>query len=64
MAVKIAVTKETRAFEPRVAVTPESVKKLTALGAALVIESGAGMAAAISDADYEAAGAALSLIHI
>lgn len=60
MAVKIAVTKETRAFEPRVAATPESVKKLAALGASLVIETGAGLSAAISDADYEAAGAAIA----
>lgn len=60
MAVKIAVTKETRPFEPRVAVTPESVKKLMALGASVVIETGAGLLASVSDADYQASGATIA----
>ena len=37
MAFTIAITKETRAVETRVAATPESVKKLIALGAAVVV---------------------------
>ena len=56
---KIAVPKETRAHETRVAASPESVKRLVALGAELVVESGAGAAAAIADGDYEAAGASI-----
>ena len=54
---KIAVLKETADGERRVAATPESVKKLTALGAAMAVEAGAGLTASISDAEYEAAGA-------
>src|SRR5690606_15076842 len=44
----------------RVAVTPETVNKLIALGASVVIERGAGELARIPDADYEAAGASLA----
>ena len=54
---KIAVIKETRPDEARVAATPETVKKLTALGGEVVIESGAGLNASISDDQYEEAGA-------
>jgi H+-translocating NAD(P) transhydrogenase subunit alpha len=57
--VKIAVLKEAAECEKRVAATPESVKKFTALGATLAIEAGAGEGASISDADYEAAGASV-----
>ncbi|WP_374575410.1 Re/Si-specific NAD(P)(+) transhydrogenase subunit alpha [Phenylobacterium sp.] len=53
----IAVTKESRAGETRVAATPESVKKLAGAGFSVVIEAGAGVAAAYPDADYAAAGA-------
>ena len=56
----IAVTKERRAGETRVAATPETVKKLTAQGFSVTIESGAGAAASVSDADYEASGATLA----
>ncbi|HWU81724.1 MAG TPA: Re/Si-specific NAD(P)(+) transhydrogenase subunit alpha [Caulobacter sp.] len=55
----IAVTKETRANETRVAATPETVKKLGAAGFSVVIQAGAGTAASYPDADYEAAGAKL-----
>jgi NAD(P) transhydrogenase subunit alpha len=54
---KIAVLKETADGERRVAATPETVKKFISLGAELRVETGAGAAASISDADYEAAGA-------
>ena len=57
MGARIAVTKETAAGETRVAATPDSVKRLVTLGAAVVVESGAGLAAAVPDADYAAAGA-------
>jgi NAD(P) transhydrogenase subunit alpha len=54
---KIAVLKETAAGETRCAAVPESVKKFVALGAEVAVEHGAGEAASISDADFEAAGA-------
>jgi NAD(P) transhydrogenase subunit alpha len=53
----IAVTRERRAGETRVALTPDAVKKLVGGGAAVAVESGAGAAASFSDADYAAAGA-------
>lgn len=56
---RIAVLKEQVPGESRVAATPETVKKLIALGAHVAVESGAGAAAAIADADYAAAGAML-----
>ncbi len=57
--VKIAVLKEAAPGESRVAATPETVKKLIALGATIAIEAGAGLRAAVSDADYSAAGASV-----
>ncbi len=56
-ATRFAVLKERAAGETRVSATPETVKKLIALGATVAVESGAGLAASISDADYAAAGA-------
>jgi NAD(P) transhydrogenase subunit alpha len=56
----IAVTKERRAGETRVAAVPETVKKLIAQGFSVAIETGAGMAASYPDADYEAAGATIA----
>lgn len=56
-ATRFAVLKERAAGETRVSATPETVRKLIALGAAVAVESGAGLAASISDADYAAAGA-------
>ena len=53
----LAVTKERRASETRVAVTPDAAKKLIALGLEVVVEAGAGLAAAATDAEYETAGA-------
>ena len=57
---RIGVPLETRANETRVAATPETVKKLMALGASVAVESGAGFGAKISDADYAAAGATVA----
>ncbi len=57
---RLAVLKERRAFETRVSATPETVKKLVGLGLTVVIESGAGQGASISDADYQAAGAEIA----
>ena len=56
---KIAVLKERRFNETRVAATPETVKKLIGLKHAVAVESGAGVAAGIRDEDYSAAGAAV-----
>ena len=57
---KIAVPAETDETEPRVAATPDTVRKMRALGAEVVIETGAGAHAGVPDADYEAAGAAIA----
>ena len=57
---RIAVLKETAAGESRVAASPETVKKFIALGASVAVEAGAGLNAAIADADYTAAGAEVS----
>ena len=57
---KIAVPKERRAREARVAASPETVKKLVALGAAVTVEAGAGAAASMLDAAYQAAGATIA----
>ena len=54
--VTIAVTSES-ADEPRVAVSPDTVKKFTGLGAKVRIESGAGLRSRYSDQAYLAAGA-------
>ncbi|MDB5419006.1 MAG: hypothetical protein JWP50_2425 [Phenylobacterium sp.] len=56
----IAVTKERRAGETRVAAVPETVKKLIAAGFSVTVEAGAGTAAAYPDADYKAAGATIA----
>ena len=57
---RIAVLKELAAGETRVAATPETVKKFIGLGAEVAVESGAGVAASVADADYSAAGASVA----
>jgi len=57
---KVAVAAETEAGEPRVAATPETVKKMTALGAEVAVEPGAGSKSGIPDADFSAAGASVT----
>jgi NAD(P) transhydrogenase subunit alpha len=54
---RIAVLAETEKLEPRVAATPETVKKFIGLGAEVAVQAGAGIGSGISDADYAAAGA-------
>ena len=56
---QLVIPRETQPGENRVSATPETVKMLVRLGAEVVIESGAGTGAGISDADYEAAGASI-----
>jgi NAD(P) transhydrogenase subunit alpha len=57
---RLAVPKETRPGETRVAATPESVKKLKSLGLDVVVQVGAGAGARFADADYAAAGATVA----
>ncbi len=56
----LAVIKERRAGEARVAATPETVKKLKGLGLSVTVETGAGELAFFADAEYLAAGATLA----
>jgi NAD(P) transhydrogenase subunit alpha len=57
---KVAVVAESDAGEPRVAATPETVKKMIGLGAEVAVEPGAGIKSGILDADYSAAGATVA----
>jgi proton-translocating NAD(P)+ transhydrogenase subunit alpha len=57
---KLAVPKEHRPGETRVAASPDTVKKLKDLGFSVTIEKGAGDAAAVPDAAYKAAGATIA----
>ena len=56
---RIAVAREIDP-EPRVAATPDTVKKLAALGVEVVVEQGAGLKSGVLDTDYSAAGATVS----
>ena len=56
----IGVPRETAAGETRVAVTPETAKKLKAQGHTVRVQSGAGVAASVTDEAYEAAGAEIA----
>jgi NAD(P) transhydrogenase subunit alpha len=56
---RVVIPRETHPGENRASVTPETVKKLVRLGAELVIESGTGLGAGISDQDYIDAGASI-----
>jgi NAD(P) transhydrogenase subunit alpha len=57
---RVAIIKERRTDERRVAGSPDSVKQMIALGLEPVVESGAGVAAGFADAAYSAAGAAIA----
>jgi NAD(P) transhydrogenase subunit alpha len=57
---KIGIAKETAPFERRVALVPETVKKLVARKIECVVEAGAGAGAFVADADYRAAGASVA----
>lgn len=56
----VAVPKEIRLGEKRVALVPDVISKFTKLGYEVVIESGAGIHAQATDKDYEAAGARIA----
>jgi NAD(P) transhydrogenase subunit alpha len=57
---KVAIAAEIDPAEPRVAATPDTVKKLKGLGAEVVVETGAGVKSGILDSDYQAAGATVA----
>ena len=57
---KVAVIAESDADEPRVAATPETIKKMVALGATVAVQAGAGIKSGVLDADYAAAGASVT----
>jgi NAD(P) transhydrogenase subunit alpha len=57
---RIGIAREVDPAERRVAATPETIKKLSAFGADLAVEPGAGLKSGIGDGDYTAAGAVVS----
>jgi NAD(P) transhydrogenase subunit alpha len=57
---KIAVAKEIDPSEPRVAASPDTVKKFKAIGAEVAIEPGAGIKSGLPDSEFTAAGATVS----
>jgi H+-translocating NAD(P) transhydrogenase subunit alpha len=57
---KVAVVKERRAHERRVAISPDTVKRMLGMGLEVVVETGAGDAARFSDPAFAAAGAAIA----
>ena len=57
---KVAVAAEVDANEPRVAATPETIKKIIGLGAEVAVEPSAGLKSGILDADYSAVGATVT----
>ena len=57
---RVAVPKEIKAGEKRVALVPDVINKLTRLGLDVVIEAGAGTHSQATDADFAAAGATVN----
>jgi len=57
---KIAIVAEIDPAEPRVAATPDTVKKMKALGADVAVEPGAGLKSGYLDTDYTAVGARIA----
>ena len=57
---KIGIPRETAPGERRVAIIPETVKKLAAKKIESVVETGAGLASSFSDAEYQQAGALIA----
>lgn len=60
MTVQLTVLKEEQASETRVAASPETVKKLKALGVSVTVEAGAGAKSGFEDNDFKQAGAAVT----
>ncbi len=57
---KLAIPKERREHERRVAATPDTVKKLISLGFDVHMETSAGLMSSIPDSEYAAAGATIA----
>jgi proton-translocating NAD(P)+ transhydrogenase subunit alpha len=57
---KIAVARESDPSEPRVAASPDTVKKLKALGFDVAVEPGAGVKSGLPDSEFSTAGASIS----
>ena len=57
---KVAIVKERRAFERRVAASPDTVKRMVGMGIEVVVESGAGEEACFIDAAFATAGASIA----
>ena len=55
----VFIPRETVGDESRVAASPDTVKRMAALGLDVIVESGAGKSSRIMDAEYQAAGAAI-----
>jgi NAD(P) transhydrogenase subunit alpha len=60
MTVQLTVLKEEQASETRVAASPETVKKLKAMGVSVTVEAGAGAKSGFDDNDFKQAGAAVT----
>src|SRR5437588_3411387 len=58
---KIAVAREIDPSEPRVAASPDTVKKFKALGVDVAVEPGAGIKSGLPDSEFTAAGATVSI---
>jgi len=57
---KIAVAREIDPAEPRVAASPDTVKKFKALGFEVAVEPGAGITAGLPDSEFTAVGAVVA----
>jgi NAD(P) transhydrogenase subunit alpha len=57
---KIAIPAETEPGEPRVAATPDTIKRMVSMGAEVAVEKGAGAKAGVLDQDFESAGARIA----
>jgi len=57
---KIAIPAEIESGEPRVAATPDTIKRMVSMGAEVAVEKGAGAKAGILDQDFEAVGARIA----
>ncbi|MBN9272781.1 MAG: NAD(P)(+) transhydrogenase (Re/Si-specific) subunit alpha, partial [Mesorhizobium sp.] len=53
----VFIPREVDANEPRVAASPDTVKRLAAMGLSVVVEAGAGSRSRIPDEDFAKAGA-------
>lgn len=58
---KVAVIRERRAHERRVAASPDTVRRMVGMGLEVVVESGAGAGASFADSAFAAAGAAIAV---